>query len=447
MRVRAVILAAALMLVPLAAWAADLVVWWDKAPYPEEDRAVRELVAAFEHKTDKHVELTFFPSNEVRAKARAVVEAGQPPDFLFSLWVQGLINEWAYDDQLLDLSDAIEPFRDLFAPDTLDQATVYDRAGKRALYGLPMGRSTLYVHAWKSLLERAGFRLTDIPTEWEPFWSFWCDKVQPAVRKASGRDDIYGVGLPMSVTGDTQDFIRQFQLAYGAEWVSHEGKLLVDNPAVRDRLAAALTAYTVAWRKSCTPPDAVDWDDYGNNKAFLTQRVAMTVNDTLSIPNALKATRSEDYYENVATLDWPGDARGQPLQINGILYRAAAFRRGGHELLTKEFVRFLLGEGWLAHWLDFAGERLLPPLPSLLQQPFWLSPGDPHRMRSALQILTRPSAINLFYAAPGNKAQAFRRLRDEGGWAKAVYQVAADGWSLEHAVDEAIARIKQILSE
>ena len=61
-----------------------------------------------------------------------------------------------------------------------------------------MGRITNHVHVWKSLLERAGLTLADIPKEWEPFWSFWCDKVQPAVRKATGRDDIWGVGLPMS---------------------------------------------------------------------------------------------------------------------------------------------------------------------------------------------------------------------------------------------------------
>ena len=44
---------------------------------------------------------------------------------------------------------------------------------------------------------------------------------------------------------------------------------------------------------------------------------------------------------------------------------------------TKEFVRFLVGEGWLAHYLDFAGERMLPTMPKLLQAPFWLDPGDP----------------------------------------------------------------------
>src|SRR4051794_34048403 len=56
MRVRAVLLAAALMLAPLTARAADLVVWWEEGYYPGEDQAVRELVAAFEQKTGTRVE-------------------------------------------------------------------------------------------------------------------------------------------------------------------------------------------------------------------------------------------------------------------------------------------------------------------------------------------------------------------------------------------------------
>ena len=57
MRARAVVLAVALVLAPLGARAADLVVWWEKGFNPEEDAAVREIVAAFEQKTGKQVEL------------------------------------------------------------------------------------------------------------------------------------------------------------------------------------------------------------------------------------------------------------------------------------------------------------------------------------------------------------------------------------------------------
>jgi ABC-type glycerol-3-phosphate transport system substrate-binding protein len=51
MRVRAILLAAALALAPLGARAADLVVWWEQGFSPEEDEATREMMAAFEHET------------------------------------------------------------------------------------------------------------------------------------------------------------------------------------------------------------------------------------------------------------------------------------------------------------------------------------------------------------------------------------------------------------
>ena len=57
MRARAVVLAVALVLAPLGARAADLVVWWEQGVQPQEDEAVREIVAAFEQKTGKQVEL------------------------------------------------------------------------------------------------------------------------------------------------------------------------------------------------------------------------------------------------------------------------------------------------------------------------------------------------------------------------------------------------------
>jgi ABC-type glycerol-3-phosphate transport system substrate-binding protein len=62
MRGRAVVLAAAIVMAPLGAWGADLVVWWEKGQYDEEDQAVREIVAAFEQETGKEVEPQLGPA-------------------------------------------------------------------------------------------------------------------------------------------------------------------------------------------------------------------------------------------------------------------------------------------------------------------------------------------------------------------------------------------------
>jgi multiple sugar transport system substrate-binding protein len=103
----------------------------------------------------------------------------------------------------------------LFDPDTVDVSTMRNaRTGERALYALPMGQASNHIHVWNILLELGGFTLADIPTEWTAFWSFWCDEVQPAVRQALGREDIWAVGLPMGVaaTVDTEVELLQFQL-------------------------------------------------------------------------------------------------------------------------------------------------------------------------------------------------------------------------------------------
>ncbi|MGH6905133.1 MAG: extracellular solute-binding protein [Geminicoccaceae bacterium] len=111
---------------------------------------MREIVAAFEEETGKQVELVLQEQNELPQKMMATLEAGHPPDFAFGLVVSEHIADWAFHDQLVDLFDAIGHFSDLFDPTTLNQATLLNaQTGQKALYGLPVGRSSNHVHIWK----------------------------------------------------------------------------------------------------------------------------------------------------------------------------------------------------------------------------------------------------------------------------------------------------------
>jgi multiple sugar transport system substrate-binding protein len=447
MRVPAILLAAALVLTPLGARAADLVVWWEEGFNSGEDAAVREISAAFEQKTGRKVDLSIYSREKLLSKILPAIEAGQPPDLVYAPVIEDHMGQWAHEGRLVDLTDALGPMTAQFDREALDAITLLDATtGQRGLYGLPMARDVLHLHLWKSLLERTGFTLADIPKEWESFWSFWCDQVQPAVRKATERDDIYGVALDMSALpgGDTDRVFWQFAKAYEADYVTRDGRLIIDEPVVRAKLVKVLESLAAIHHKGCNPPDAVDWDNQGNNKAFLEQRVVVTMNNSLSIPNVLRTVRPEDYYKNAATIEWPHGAYGQPLVIIALVNVAVVFGAGGHTATAKEFVRFLVGEGWLVHWLDFVGDRYLPPLPALLEQPFWLNPGDPHHMIAAMQLLTRPHGYG-YTAASGEWRH--RRVITDGVWPRAVHRVAAEGVSPERAADEAIARVKQILSE
>ena len=446
MRARAVVLAAALILAPLDARAADLVVWWENDFHPQENEAVAEIIAAFEQESGKQVELVQPGLDEIIEKARAALEAGQPPDFLFGATSERWAAQWAYEGRLVDLKGVLGPVLDLFDADSIEVSTLLDGStGRRGLYALPMARYSNHIHVWNSILEQAGFTLADIPTQWEAFWSFWCDQVQPAARKALRRDDIWAVGLPMSgVASDTNAELLQFELAYDAPWLDLDRRLQVDDPAVRAGMIKSLDAYTLIWRKGCTPPNSVSWTNIGNNQAFLAQTVVMTPNPTLSIPGELRTTRPDDYYKNAATIDWPDGVNGRPLVIVGVIQRAVVFKAGGNPALAEDFVRFLAEEGWLAHWLDFAGDRFMPPMRKLVDQPFWLDPSDPHRMRAAIQIMTQPHLLDMDVR---DKEWRSGPIWNENVWGNAVHRVVTDGITPEQAVDEAIARVKQILAE
>jgi multiple sugar transport system substrate-binding protein len=176
---------------------------------------------------------------------------------------------------------------------------------------------------------------------------------------------------------DTVNGLNQFMDAYEADDVTRDGRLVIDEPEVRRRFIKAIDSYTAIYRKGCTPPDSVIWANRDNNEAFLAQNIVMTVNQTLSIPNTLKATRPEDYYENAVTIDCPRAPTASRFPSRPSSIAARSSRTVGDVDNAKEFVRFLVGEGWLAHYLDFAGERMLPTMPKLASGTVMAGSGRP----------------------------------------------------------------------
>ena len=101
----------------------------------------------------------------------------------------------------------------------------------------------MHVEIWLDMLGQAGFKESDIPTKWKDYWSFWCDKVQPAYRQKTGTR-VFGIGQPMGVdSSDSFYSFLTFMDAYNVKLVDDNGKLLVDDPKVKagpDRRAQGL---------------------------------------------------------------------------------------------------------------------------------------------------------------------------------------------------------------
>ena len=216
------------------------------------------------------------------AKAQAALEAGQPPDFLFGTdrelfrTANGPTRTGSSTSRTRSCRSRACSTRTRSPPPPCSTRPPADAPSTRCRWG---SRSN-HVHVWSSLLEQAGFTLDDIPKEWEAFWSFWCDQVQPAVRKATGRDDIWGVGLPMSAEADdTRIQFEQFMQAYEANYVTREGRLVIDDPrdpAQADQGHGQLHGDLPQGLHAARLGRAGTMR--GNNQAFLAQTVVMTVN-------------------------------------------------------------------------------------------------------------------------------------------------------------------------
>ena len=80
----------------------------------------------------------------------------------------------AWDDKLVDLSDVVEPVKGQFIPTALPCCYFYNNvAKKRGYYVLPMKIAAVPFHIWKSLVEKGGAKIADLPKTWDAFLDFF----------------------------------------------------------------------------------------------------------------------------------------------------------------------------------------------------------------------------------------------------------------------------------
>ena len=297
-----------------------LTIWWEKGFYKAEDDALFAVIKRFEDKFKVKVDLSLYATQEVIPKMVAALDSGNPPDVGFGNVLDFQVTaKWAYDDKLEDISSVIDPMRAQFEPAALSTTFLYDNVKQsRAYYAFPVKQQTMHIQYWKDMLADAGYKESDIPKEWDAYWDFWCTKVQDGYRKKTGQR-AFGIGVPMGVdSSDSFYSFLTFMDAYNVKLVNDSGKLLVDDPTVRQGLINAMTDYTSVYTKGCTPPSSTSWKDPDNNVAFHNKTTVLTHNATISIVakwlddmnnQALtaeqRATAKKNYSELIATSGFP----------------------------------------------------------------------------------------------------------------------------------------------
>ena len=429
-----------------------LTVWWVKGFYKSEDDALFAAIKKFEAKHPKiKIELSQYAIQDMIPKTVSALDSGSPPDVAYAdVYDFQVTAKWAFDGKLEDISSVIDPLRAKFEPTALSTTFLYnDQTKTRAYYAFPIKQQTMHIEYWKDMLADAGFKESDIPTSWKEYWNFWCDKVQPAIRQKTGQR-LYGIGQPLGVdSSDSFYSFLTFMDAYNVKLVNDSGKLLVDDPTVRQGLINALTDYTAVYSKGCSPPSSTSWKDPDNNVAFHNKTTVMTHNATISIAakwlddanntaltDAQRATAKNNYYELISTSGFPNKPDGSKMIYRAAIKTGVIFKEAKNKAAAKQFVSFFLDEANLTPYVEGSLGRWFPVTKTAQQSPFWK--GDKHRLAVYNQFMNGTTTFEFA------KNYKFTVLNNENVWAKAANRVLNEKIPVDKAVDEMIARIKAV---
>lgn len=428
---------------PAVARGQTLDVWWNQGFYPAEDAAFRGLVAAWEKASGNTVNLTLLPGQALNEKIISAITSGDVPDLMYADNAPAqIVPQNAWRDKLADVSDVVETQRKELSDTALRSAQFYNaEEKKRGYYGVPFKGATLNMEVWKSLVEKAGYKVSDIPTTWDAFFDFF-EPVQTKLREKHMRHT-YGLGYTLSTTGDDpNNTFNQFLVAYGGGGiVTPDGTLHTKDAKVREAVMTTLTRLTDPFKKGFVPPSALNWGDPDNNNAFHAKEIVMTPNDTISISVAVMDNKDE-YYNDIMTVPFPMDNAGK--QVPALLGVELAFipKNAKNVDAAKDFLRYLTQPVNLNNYLKQAKGRWLPVMPTIAHSdPYWLDPKDPHRPPAVRQGVLGPTQPWFYVFNPGY-AQVD---------AEHVFQIAEsdviNGMTPDKATDKAFARIEDIFSK
>jgi multiple sugar transport system substrate-binding protein len=418
-------------------------VWWGQGFVPEEDAAIKKVVADYQKASGNTIDLSITPFAPQRQKIVAAVQSGVVPD-MFPSNPGEIIALYAWEDKLVDVTDVVETQREEYTEAALLTAHCYNNVTKkRGFYGVPYSQGVLPNHIWKPLVEKAGYKVEDIPKTWDAFYDFF-KEVQKKLR-AQGVRNVYGLGFQVTTNGvDPDALFNSFLLAYGGQdIVTKDGKLHLDDPKVREAAIKALTYPAMAYKEGFVPPGAINWNDADDNNAFHAKQIVMDLDGTISTEVAVLSQGKKEDYDDILTMGVALSNDGKPVpSLAGFV--AGLIPKGAKNVeVAKDFLKFLVQPKVNNERLKAGLGRFLPPMPSIVRgDPFWLDPKDPHVVAYVQQGLLGPTVPNFWVFNP-----AVAQVQNEHIWSAAWVDIMKDGMAPQAAADKAFKRVEEIFAK
>jgi multiple sugar transport system substrate-binding protein len=416
-------------------------VWWTQGFVPEEDVAIKKIVADYEKASGNTIELSIMPFAPLRQKIVAAVTSGIVPD-MFRNSPDEITALYAWDDKLVDVTDVVETQKEEYTETALLNTYCYNNIEKkRSFYGAADITSALPNHIWRPLVEKAGYKIEDIPKTWDAYYDFF-KEVQKKLR-TQGVRNVYGLGFQVTTNGnDPNALFNYFLIAYGGQdIVTKDGKLHLDDPKVRDAAIKALTYPATAYKEGFVPPGAINWNDADDNNAFHAKQIVMDLDGTISTEVAVLSQGKKEDYDDIVTmgLALSNDGKPVPSQASG---PCSLIPKGAKNVaVAKDFVKYLIQPKVANERLKTGLGRSIPAMPSIVKgDPWWFA--DPHRAAYVQQGLLGPTVPQFWAFNP-----AYAQVQNEHAWSAGWIDIMQGGMTPQAAAEKAFNRVEEIFAK
>jgi multiple sugar transport system substrate-binding protein len=417
--------------------------WWAQGFAQEEDISLRKIVADYEKASGNTIDLSIVPFAPLRQKIISAITSGSVPDVIDANPLE-IVPEEAWNGRLVDVSDVVETQKSHYLPTALISAHCYDNEKKeRGVYGVPYKGSVRPFHYWRDLVDKAGYKESEIPKTWDAFIDFF-KPVQQKLRD-QGMRHVYATGFVLSTVGyDVATTFDQFLIAHGGiGLVTPDGRLHADDPHIREAALKALTYLGDIFKGGYVPPGTLSWNDADDNNAFHSKMVVMDLDGTLSTEVAMIHDK-QAYYHEMVVHELPRNNEGEPIPAVAPVNLAIVPRGAKNVEVAKDFLKYLIQPKINGDYLKTGLGRFLPVFPELVKNdPWWNDPKiDPHRPAYVHQAFVEPTTPLFYVYNP-----AYARVETEHVWGQAMADIMAHGMAPQAANEKAFRRLEEIFAQ
>ena len=149
------------------AQAKTAVCWMNQGFIPQEDEAMKKVCEDYMKESGNKLDYSIMPFMAQNQKTISALTSGDVPDLVFMDAPSSILPQNAWDDKMVDVSDVVAPYESQLADTAKLCSTFYNKTTKKRSYYLcPVKQGATPFHIWGDLVEKAGFKISDTPKNW-----------------------------------------------------------------------------------------------------------------------------------------------------------------------------------------------------------------------------------------------------------------------------------------